>query len=115
MKEVLEEITQLLLTSTIFTNVFVDRLDAIYARENTIFPFAVYTPKPILPITKDASEYSIDMGFYFGANQLTECVEFYDAFKPVLENSTFMVEIVSPEFDIELEVNQILINLKKIK
>jgi hypothetical protein len=115
MKEVYEEMVQLLLTSTIFTNVFNDRLDAVYARENTVFPFAVYTPQPTNKITKDADEFSINLGFYFGADQLTECVEFYDAFKNVIENSDFINDIISPEFDYELQVNQILINLKKIK
>lgn len=115
MKQVYEEMVQLLLTSSVFTAMFNDRLDAVYARENTEFPFAVYTPQPTNAITKDAVEYSINLGFYFGADQLTEAVEFYDSFKTVLENSNFNFDIVSPEFDVELQVNQILVNLKKIQ
>ena len=66
MKQVYEEMVQLLLTSSVFTAMFNDRLDAVYARENTEFPFAVYTPQPTNAITKDAVEYSINLGFYFG-------------------------------------------------
>lgn len=115
MKEVYEEMVALIMGSTIFTDAFDNRLFAIYGRENVAYPLAVYTPQPINYITKDAKEYAINLGFYFGSDQLTECIEFYDAFKPVLENSSFQVDIVSPEFDIELQTNTIIVQLKKIK
>lgn len=115
MKEVYEEMVALIMGSTIFTNLFNNRLFAIYGPDNVQFPFAVYTPQPLNAVTKDAKEYAINLGFYFGADQLTECIEFYDAFKPVLENSSFQVDIVSPEFDIELQTNTIIVQLKKIK
>lgn len=115
MNEFLTELKNLFIGSTVYTSVFGTVLNANFAREGATFPFAVYTMNPVEPASKDGQLFSVEVSFYFEINQFPECVTFYDAIVPVIKESAFMSEIFTPITDYELDLNKIVVNLKKIK
>ena len=115
MNEFLTELKDLFVTASQYTSVFGTVLNANFAREGATFPLAVYTMNPVEQASKDGQQFSVEVSFYFEINQFPECVAFYDAIVPVIKSSSFISEIFTPITDYELDLNKIVVNLKKIK
>lgn len=115
MNEFLTELKAFFLASSVYTDVFGTVLNANFAREGAEFPLAVYTMNPVESASKDGQLFSAEVSFYFAIDKFQDCVNFYDAIVPVLKTSSFMTEIFTPITDYELDLNKIIVNLKKIK
>jgi hypothetical protein len=115
MNEFLTELKNLFVFAPEYTSVFGNVLNANFAREGVAFPLAVYTMNPVEQASKDGQLFSVEVSFYFAIDQFPSCVVFYDSIKPVIKASDFMSEIFTPITDYELDLNKIVVNLKKIK
>lgn len=115
MNEFLTELKALFVDSTVYTAVFGTVFNANFAREGAEFPLAVYTMNPVESASKDGQLFSAEVSFYFAIDKFQDCVNFYDAIKPVIKDSAFMSEIFTPITDYDLDLNKIIVNLKKIK
>jgi hypothetical protein len=115
MNEFLTELKALFVNASQYTSVFGTVLNANFAREGAEFPLAVYTMNPVEKVSKDGEMFSVEVSFYFAIEQFPQCVDFYDTIKTVIEASDFMSEIFTPVTDYDLDLNKIIVNLKKIK
>jgi len=115
MNEFLEELKALFVAATEYTSVFGTVLNANFVREGAILPQSVYTMNPVESASKDGQMFSVEVSFYFAIDKFQDCVNFYDGIKPIIQESAFMSEIFTPITDYELDLNKIIVNLKKIK
>jgi len=115
MNEFLTELKDLFVNASQYTSVFGTVFNANFVREGATFPVAVYTMNPVESASKDGQQFSAEVSFYFSIEQFPQCVAFYDAIKPIIKESSFMSEIFTPITDYELDLNKIIVNLKKIK
>lgn len=115
MNEFLTELKELFVNASQYTSVFGTVLNANFAREGATFPLAVYTMNPVESASKDGELFSVEVSFYFAIEQFPACVSFYDAIKPVIKQSDFISEIFTPITDYDLDLNKIIVQLKKIK
>lgn len=87
MKEVSDLIYSYFSNEVTFTNVVADRLYPVIAEKNAELPLAIYTITNKQTVTKDVSEFSVDLSLYFEDNQYTTCVTFADAVEQLVKDN----------------------------
>lgn len=74
--------------SSIFTDEMSTRLYPLVAREETDYPFTIYTIGNPEQFTKEATVYPITLNLYYEKANYTECVTFQDATKTLIDTNT---------------------------
>lgn len=87
MLELSDEITDFLLSQTVFTDVMGDRLSPIVSSADEVYPFANYVIKEQSGQSKDGDSASVSLLFYFEQNSYRKCVEFLDQMKPIIKEN----------------------------
>lgn len=79
-------IYQFFTTQTAFTSVVGTRIYPLVAREETPYPFVIYTIGNPEPLTKEATSYPVSVNLYFEKSSYTECVSFQNTVKNLIDN-----------------------------
>lgn len=88
MDEVSELVYDFFTNQTAFTDGVGTRLYPLVAREETDWPFVIYTIGNPEAFTKEASNYPITLDIYYEKSNYTECVTFQEAVKTLIDTET---------------------------
>lgn len=88
----MDDVSALLYTfftnQTGFTNEVSTRIYPLVAREETAFPFVIYTIGSAEPLTKEAYTYPVTLNLYYEKSKYTECVTFQKTVQNLIETNT---------------------------
>lgn len=85
MLEVSEEIYSFFQGQTAFTDEMGVKLFPVVAKEQTTYPFAIYTISEEEGVTKDGSRFNVNLSLYYQADKYTGCAAFTDTCKQIIE------------------------------
>jgi hypothetical protein len=89
MEEISQDIYSFFTTATAFTDFVGTKLYPVVGNVETEVPFAVYRISQQQGITKDMSQFNVNLTGYFDPNEYDTCVQFLDAVTNLVKNSTF--------------------------
>ena len=99
MLEVSEKLVAYLLSELSFTTIMEDRLFPIMALEGTVTPFTTYRINEKTPLSKDGTQSSISLFFWFGPNEYKKMVVFTDLMEAIIkEKREYEWVSSSPDF-----------------
>jgi len=87
MFELSKEITEVLLASSVFTDVMSERLAPVVSSVDETYPFTNYLIQQQSGQSKDGSAFSVSLLCYFENEKYQDCVMFLDQLKPVIEEN----------------------------
>lgn len=88
MLQISEDIVSFLNSRPEFISVMENKIFPIIALPGTKVPFATYRINEETPYTKEVSQASVTLFFWFDSSKYKDCVTFVDAIKPIIENES---------------------------